>query len=321
MMIAAAWAFFVTLGMVAILTFSPLSKIALDQPNHRSLHTKVTPRTGGLAIMVGVAVAWIWLDGVKIFLFPAMSLLIICLVDDIKGLSVRWRLLAHLIIAGAFVAAVFPMPWWQFVLVLLAMVWMINLYNFMDGSDGLAGGMAVFGFGAYGIAAYAHGDIYLALLSLVIVASSLAFLIFNFHPASIFMGDSGSIPLGFLSAAIGFYGWKIGLWGWWFPVLVYSPFIVDASVTLFRRLLNCEKIWQAHRSHYYQRLILAGWGHKKTAFAEYFLMFLTTFSGIWMLNHENWIIFSLVTWLLIYIFIGWYVDRVWLQYKSANFIQ
>ncbi|HKA40238.1 MAG TPA: glycosyl transferase, partial [Burkholderiales bacterium] len=89
----------------------------------------------------------------------------------------------------------------------------------------------------------------------------------------IFMGDAGSVPLGFLAAALGLIGWLQRDWTWWFPFLVFSPFIVDASVTLARRLARREKVWQAHRDHYYQRLVRLGWGHGRTALAEYGVMF------------------------------------------------
>ncbi|HSB49205.1 MAG TPA: glycosyl transferase, partial [Burkholderiales bacterium] len=147
-----------------------------------------------------------------------------------------------------------------------------NLYNFMDGSDGLAGGMALIGFSFYGAAAWFAGSTEFALVNFSIAAAAAAFLVFNFHPARIFLGDAGSVPLGFFAAALGLIGWLQHDWTWWFPILVFSPFVVDASVTLARRLLQREKVWQAHRDHYYQRLVQLGWGHRKTALAEYALM-------------------------------------------------
>src|SRR5262245_1457719 len=143
----------------------------------------------------------------------------------------------------------------------------------MDRSDGLAGGMAVFGFSFYAVAAWLAGSTEFALVNLSIAAAAGAFLVFNFHPARIFLGDAGSVPLGFLAAALGLIGWLQRDWTGWFPILVFSPFIMDASVTLARRLLRREKVWQAHRDHYYQRLVRLGWGHGRTALAEYAVMF------------------------------------------------
>jgi UDP-N-acetylmuramyl pentapeptide phosphotransferase/UDP-N-acetylglucosamine-1-phosphate transferase len=86
------------------------------------------------------------------------------------------------------------------------------------------------------------------------------------------MGDAGSIPLGFLAGALGVQGALAGAWPAWFPLLVFSPFIVDATVTLARRIVRREPFWRAHRSHYYQRLVLAGWSHRRMALAGYALM-------------------------------------------------
>jgi UDP-N-acetylmuramyl pentapeptide phosphotransferase/UDP-N-acetylglucosamine-1-phosphate transferase len=166
----------------------------------------------------------------------------------------------------------------------LATVWVTNLYNFMDGSDGLAGGMALFGFGAYALAAWLADDAVFVLVAASIATAAAAFLIFNFPPAKVFMGDAGSIPLGFLAGALGILGWRIGHWPLWFPVLVFSPFIIDASLTLARRVLRRERFWEAHRSHYYQRLVQLGWGHRNTALAEYALMAACGAIALWALG-------------------------------------
>jgi UDP-N-acetylmuramyl pentapeptide phosphotransferase/UDP-N-acetylglucosamine-1-phosphate transferase len=142
----------------------------------------------------------------------------------------------------------------------------------MDGSDGLAGGMAVIGFGAYALAAHLAGDPMLVSLCLALVAGAAAFLLHNFPPARIFLGDVGSIPLGFFAGALGVLGWRGGLWPLWFPVLVFGPFIGDATITLLRRLARRERVWQAHRDHYYQRLVRMGFGHRGTALVGYAAM-------------------------------------------------
>jgi UDP-N-acetylmuramyl pentapeptide phosphotransferase/UDP-N-acetylglucosamine-1-phosphate transferase len=159
-------------------------------------------------------------------------------------------------------------------------VWMTNLYNFMDGSDGLAGGMALFGFSMYGIAGLMGDNDVFAMMNFTIGAAALGFLYNNFHPAKVFMGDAGSIPLGFLAAGMGLWGWQQGLWAAWFPFLVFSPFIVDASVTLVKRTLRGVKITEAHREHYYQRLIQMGWGHRNVALIEYVLMLAAGISAL-----------------------------------------
>ena len=270
---APALAFVLTFALLRLLLLPATQRWFLDHPNPRSLHATPTPRTGGLAIVSGAVAGLFWIGGAGLFAIPALGLLLLSVLDDWRTLPASVRLLGHLIAAFGFVYVAFPTLSIPVLLLLgIGVSWMTNLYNFMDGADGLAGGMALFGFAFYALAAWVGGQPLFALLSLCIVAASAAFLLFNFPPARIFMGDGGSIPLGFLAAALGLVGWRDGLWPLWFPLVVFAPFIVDATVTLARRIMRGEAVWQAHRSHYYQRIILTGWSHRRTALAEYALM-------------------------------------------------
>lgn len=277
---SAAWApltaFAATLLAVGWLARGRLSTLVLDHPNPRSLHETPIPRTGGLGLLAGAALAaGIIAPGLPAALWIACAvLLLVSFLEDLRGIPAAARLALHIAVSALFATALLAGEHGPVTIAVaaLAIAWMANLYNFMDGSDGLAGGMALFGFGFYGIAAWLAGSTAFALVNLSIAAAAGAFLVFNFHPARIFLGDAGSVPLGFLAAALGLVGWLQQDWTWWFPALVFSPFIVDASVTLARRALRREKLWQAHRSHYYQRLVRLGWGHGRTALAEYALM-------------------------------------------------
>jgi len=269
----------VTMATTAFILRSRFSTSIQDIPNERSLHTRPVPRTGGIALIMGVLAAWSLQSGMLTWwlLIPLCGLFAISILDDIYNLSVKKRFLAHAIAAALLLSGcgiVMHDNWWMSPLVFLFAIWMTNLYNFMDGSDGLAGGMALFGFGAYGIAAVLAQHEGLALSSFCISASALGFLFFNFHPARIFMGDAGSIPLGFLAAGLGVWGWQHGDWSVWFPLIIFSPFIVDATVTLFKRSLRGVRITEAHREHYYQRAIQMGVGHRNVALFEYVLMFI-----------------------------------------------
>ena len=254
---------------------------AVDLPNHRSLHTDPTPRSGGVGILVGLVVASVIaqdaqggapLQAVGL----ALVLGVLSLMDDRGGLPIKARLSAHLLAAGAFIAwlaeAVPPhgAPWWWLAIALLAIAAMTNFYNFMDGANGLAGGMAVIGFGCYGIASAAENPGFAA-ICFSISAAGAAFLCFNLN-GRIFMGDGGSVPLGFLAAALGLEGMRRGYWPGWFGPLAFAPFVADALVTLVRRILRRERFWQAHRDHYYQRLVRSGWSHPRLAAAEFTLM-------------------------------------------------
>jgi UDP-N-acetylmuramyl pentapeptide phosphotransferase/UDP-N-acetylglucosamine-1-phosphate transferase len=256
------------------LLIGPFARFALDQPNERSLHEQPVPRTGGLAVLAGVAASVFFLHGAYwLPLVLGLVLAGVSLLDDLHGTPTAVRLVAHATAAAVLVGHLaWPMDPVAALLLVLAVTWITNLYNFMDGSDGLAGGMAVIGFGVYAWAAHVAGSAWLSTFCVALAASAAAFLTHNFPPARIFLGDVGSIPLGFLAAALGIVGWHEQLWPLWFPVLVFGPFIGDATVTLFRRLFKGERVWQAHREHYYQRLVRMGFGHRGTAIVGYLVM-------------------------------------------------
>lgn len=267
-----AVSFVVALVAVRLLV-GPLARFALDQPNERSLHERPVPRTGGLAVLAGVLASTLLLQTYWLPIGLAAALAAVSLIDDLRGMPTLARLLAHAAAAAVLVwYLLWPMQPLEMLLLILGVTWVTNLYNFMDGADGLAGGMAVIGFGAYAVAAYLAGDPLLASLCAALGAAAAAFLLHNFPPAKIFLGDVGSIPLGFLAGSLGLVGWRNDLWPLWFPVLAFGPFIGDATLTLLRRLLRRERVWQAHREHYYQRLVRMGFGHRGTALVGYAVM-------------------------------------------------
>lgn len=281
-----------------------------DMPNKRSLHTVAIRRIGGiavvgsatlistsLAILLAVVEQWqAWLLGTTLVLFAVSWL------DDLAGLPAHIRLAVHFGATTALVLSTHAVSNWspgttvayQVVHVVL-FAWWTNLYNFMDGADGLAGGMSVFGFAAFAIAAFntAQAPSMVAVISTTIAGASLGFLALNFAPAKIFLGDAGSIPLGFLAAGISWIGTAHGTWAWWFGPAVFSAFITDATVTIVRRIMTGKRFWEAHREHYYQRLILSGWTHRKTCLVYYFLMLMSAFCALSAKNSPHpW------TWLL-----------------------
>jgi UDP-GlcNAc:undecaprenyl-phosphate/decaprenyl-phosphate GlcNAc-1-phosphate transferase len=294
-----------------------------DIPNERSLHAAPIPRFGGLAIMFGVPAGWAIasVPADWALLFAVVLLVGVSFLDDAKGISIRWRFLAHFVAAMVFVHAnIYPaVSLGLCIFLVVAIVWMMNLYNFMDGSDGLAGGMALFGFSFYAIGALSSGAASFATMNFCIAASALGFLFYNFNPAKVFMGDVGSVPLGFLAAAMGLSGWVKGLWPFWFPIMVFSPFVVDATVTILERLFRGKKIWQAHREHYYQRLVQMGWGHRKTALAEYVLMFTVGAIALWNLQQNGQtqtIILCLVA--IIYLILTTMISYQWRNHPARK---
>ena len=275
---------------IELLRHAGLAKQLADEPNHRSLHVTPRPRIGGLGILAGALpfVAFAADAAIGAIALVAAFLGVVSLLDDLKGLPIEVRLPAH---AAAAVIAVLALPSPGSTLgaamslaLMLGIVWGTNLYNFMDGADGLAGGMALIGFGAYSYAAQAAGLGALAWSSVAVAAAAAGFLAHNFPPSRVFMGDAGSVPLGFLAGALGACGIAAGAWPWWFPLLVFAPFVLDATVTLFRRLLRRERIWIAHREHFYQRLVLSGWSARGLAIAAYVLMAACAIAALWALR-------------------------------------
>ncbi len=312
-------------------------------PNERSLHEHPVPHTGGLAIIgslslcVPLFAAWHGAGPPAGWTAMAAGALLVAgvsLVDDWRGLSPVLRLAVHVLAAGLLAGAGFLLPidrvispsQTSTVLTVLAtvagVVWMTNLYNFMDGMDGFAGGMTLSGFGflaAFGL--LAHEPFYATAMA-VTAGSALGFLVWNFPPARIFMGDTGAATLGFLAAASALWGVRDGIFPLWVPVLVFSPFIVDSSVVLLRRLLRGERVWQAHRSHYYQRLVQAGWGHRKTVLVEYGLMVCAGLSALLFRDLDPpGLVLLLAAWASLYAGAITLVHRIEIpvQFASRNF--
>jgi len=249
-----------------------LRRNVMDVPNARSSHTVPTPRGGGVAIVV-TALAGLCLmvgtgllaPGPGVAIGGAGALVaVIGFIDDHAHIAARWRLATH------FAAAIWGLAWLNHgadltrllpglplavILPLSAifLVWLLNLYNFMDGIDGIASveavSVALAGAALHWMAGAGSG----ALMPLLLVAAVVGFLIWNFPPARIFMGDAGS---GFLGMMLGLMTLMAGLvapplvWAW---LILLGVFVADATTTLTRRALRGERVWEAHRSHAYQR--------------------------------------------------------------------
>jgi len=250
----------------------------LDLPNERSSHRVATPRGGGLAVVAVLIVAWLAIgfagtpDQTRASLIlcaAALVLAVVSWIDDLKGLAVAWRLVVQAVaVAIAVLALPGGGPYFGGLLpaVLdavaagLLWLWFINLFNFMDGIDGLAGAeTASLGAGVAVIAVVAGlGDASM-LYGLTAVAAALGFLWWNWHPARIFLGDVGSVPLGLL---LGWLLLDLSAQGYWASALILPLYyLADASITLFRRALRGAAVWQAHREHFYQRAVQQGRRH------------------------------------------------------------
>lgn len=248
----------------------------LDLPNERSSHVVPTPRGGGIAVIATIAVSWVGLAGLGLtepkhlaVVAGMVGLAAVSWIDDLRGLSPGLRLLAQLgAVAAGFWAlpdglvfqGVLP-PAFDVVATALLWVWFANLFNFMDGIDGIAGSeAAAIGLGLGLLTMFGEGrDLAIAGPAVAVAYAALGFLVWNWAPARIFLGDVGSVPLGY---ALGFLLYQLALRGEWQAALILPAyFLADATLTLLRRLLRGERVWRAHREHFYQRAVQRGLGH------------------------------------------------------------
>lgn len=271
-------------------------KAIFDVPNERSSHSTPTPRGGGLAIMIVFYTGLVYFQesiDSKLFyaLLCSIPIALTSLIDDVLTLSSKIRFLIQSVSAGMaiyFLGGVTSIDfiffelqgWWLNIIAFIAIVWLTNLYNFLDGIDGYAGSEAVMV--GLGLFIFFHNP-----LGLVIAAATLGFLLFNWHKASIFMGDVGSATLGFIFAVFVFYDTNNGNIVIW--LILLSLFWFDATLTLIRRYCNGEPITQAHKKHAYQRLTQSGWSHDKVVWFA-FLFNLIFFVLLYFMENA-WIVF------------------------------
>jgi Fuc2NAc and GlcNAc transferase len=254
----------------------------LDHPNDRSSHTTPTPRGGGLAVistfiigvLLGATLSLIQYRYAITLGLGVLALGMVGWIDDARSLRPAVRLAIHVVVATWTTYMLGGFPALQFgsvalalgpigsLLAILAIVWSINLFNFMDGIDGLAASQAVLIFTTVAALLWMRGDNSLALLAAIAAAASAGFLAWNWPPARIFLGDVGSGPIGYLIAAIALASENRGSVPLLAIVIIYGVFICDASVTLVRRFRRGSRLTQAHRDHAYQRLTRAWGSHK-----------------------------------------------------------
>ena len=282
------------LATVLLLRVGPRAGF-VDVPNERSSHETPKPRYGGAAIVAGCAAS----GAVLAFLSPgtrqfaplalgAGVLFFTGLLDDRRGLPVVTRLLMQLVAAVSAVAAgvvldhvalpvvgIIHLGWVGAPITVLVMLASINFYNFIDGIDGLAAGAGVIASLFLALISMILGHETLGLVYLVAAGASLGFLQFNFPPSRLFMGDSGSTVLGYFFAYMAVAGSRMTPeLPAFIPLLILSPIYVDALLTLSRRFAQGERVFQAHRTHYYQRLLSLGMNHKQVTLLEYLFMVL-----------------------------------------------
>jgi Fuc2NAc and GlcNAc transferase len=260
-----------------------LKREVVDIPNERSSHSDPTPRGGGIIIVIlslAFYIAYASINGsIKwAYILGAIGISAISWFDDLISIKSSWRFMVHSFAAiiaitgiGTLNLETFGIPeshWFSYIVTFLWIVWLTNAYNFMDGIDGIASSQAItasIGWAFFGFVAETPEITY---FSAILLTTNLGFIIHNWSPAKIFMGDVGSAFLGFTFAVIPLY-FKENSFdrnAFVFGIIAVALFLFDSIFTFLRRVLYREKFWQAHRSHIYQRLVFNGNSHARVTF-------------------------------------------------------
>lgn len=256
----------------------------VDVPNLRSSHKKPIPRGAGISFFISFNVvlgALLWQDQVTLnYTLPVFlggpAVMILGYWDDMKSVSPLLRLFVHFLVAvfifsllsAGFTRTVHisflpEWPWLTAMFCIFFIAWFINLYNFMDGCDGLAPGLGMVGSGLVSIISYMYGNTDLAIIYLVLAYCLAGFLIFNWAPAKVFMGDSGAYFLGYVFGSLALISKMYYESSLYVHLIVFGALIVDATWTLMMRLFRLEKIYLPHKMHGFQKLMAKGWGHAR----------------------------------------------------------
>lgn len=328
--------FLFSLLMTAWLRRYAIRKNILDIPNQRSSHVIPTPRGGGVAIVASFACALIFLAYKNIIAVNVLCALLggglgiaaIGYADDLYKLPTLWRFLSHIAVAAWAVywlngfsnldlgAWRFSLPHAGFFVAVFAIVWCTNLYNFMDGIDGLAGSEGLFVALAASAALWLTGEPNTAIMLLFLAASIAGFTYFNWPPAKIFMGDAGSGFLGYIFSVLALHTANSGKLPIIFWFIVLGIFICDATFTLLYRMLQGKKWYAAHREHAYQQLISRGASHSQVTLSILTMNVLLVSPLAFFTLFEPHQGFWLMTGLLMFLFLIWFSIKI-VKYKDV----
>lgn len=281
---------------------------AVDKPNNRKVHQKPMPRLGGLAIFIGFALAYLIvmpLNQLSTGLFlGGLIIVILGILDDKYELSPKAKLAGQLLAAFTVIGfglevEFFNLPFTQGQWILgwlgipITVLWLVgvtNAVNLIDGLDGLAAGVSGIATAVMLVMAIIMGNIFVALYSAILLGSILAFLFFNFHPAKIFMGDTGALFLGFNLAALSLLGFKqVTLVSYVIPLLILGVPLSDTFFAIIRRLVNNKPISAADRNHLHHCLLALGFGHRRTVLIIYGISTLFGLTAIFLsLSQRVW---------------------------------
>lgn len=299
--------FFASIILVPIIKILARHVGAIDVPNERKVHTKITPRLGGLAIFLSFLTGYIFFGELSTqmisILIGSFLIIILGIFDDIKPIKARFKFLVQIIAASIVVlyghiylddisafGFYLNFGWWGYPLSIIFITAIINAINFIDGLDGLAAGISSIYFTTIAIIAFILNRIggIDIVLSLLMLGSTLGFLIYNFNPASIFMGDTGSMFLGFMIAIISLLGFKAAtVTSLIVPILILFLPIMDTILAIFRRLIKGENIGAPDKEHIHHQLLKLNKSTKKTVFIMYGISILCAAISIFYALGDN----------------------------------
>jgi UDP-GlcNAc:undecaprenyl-phosphate GlcNAc-1-phosphate transferase len=274
---------------------------ALDQPAERKVHNKPMPRLGGLAICLGfwltVLLTTEMTSGLYGLLVGGLLITLVGIIDDIKGVTARQKLVVQIVAASIVIYAgvrvdfithpvkgVISLGYWSYPLTLLWIIGITNAVNLIDGLDGLAAGVSAIAAVTLGVIAYLETSQQAAMLALILAASIFGFLKYNFHPAQIFMGDTGSLFLGFNLSVLAIIGLtkSATIISLFLPVVILGIPIIDTLFAIMRRYFGGRPIFSADKEHLHHRLLRLGLSHEHTVLAMYGVSVVLSFSAIIM---------------------------------------
>ncbi|MBD1383006.1 glycosyltransferase family 4 protein [Metabacillus arenae] len=280
---------FITVLVVTPLVMKIAIKIgAIDKPNVRKVHQKVMPTLGGLAIFIGVAVGYfasgLYENKMTGIIAGALIIIITGMLDDFMELSAKVKLLVQTAAAIIVVStgmtieflnipflSVIDLGLWAYPVTVLWIVGITNAINLIDGLDGLAAGISAIIIGTIAVMAGLLGKSLILSLAVILLASTLAFLFYNFHPAKIFMGDTGALFLGYsisILSLLGLYK-SVTLFSFVVPIIILGVPIFDTLCAIIRRIVNKKPISAPDKSHLHHRLMAIGLSHRKTVLVIY----------------------------------------------------
>jgi Fuc2NAc and GlcNAc transferase len=315
---AAALAAFLSFLLTGVATWYARRSGMLDHPGERQSHTVATPRGGGAGVVAALLITSLFYTAgdtggfwLQCILPGVVVLAITGWWDDHASLGVTPRLFIQLAVAANLVWYAAQAGWAEGVIPMfisgLFLLWMTNLYNFMDGSNGMAGLQGVFAATVLAVLFHLSGDARFSLFSLLLAACCVGFLPWNLGRARVFMGDVGSLVLGFLFGALLLYGLGTGALSLPLALLVMLLFLTDATLTLLMRVIRGERWYNAHRQHLYQRLIGSGWTHGSVAILYQAINLTLVLPGIVVAVNFPVLAWAVALGLTLIFVLGWYL--------------